>query len=115
VIHDDRIIIRRTGNGYMMYNTPVYNNDEPQESSLNRIFIIDHATVNKIVPVKGALAISLVMANCIQHNWGAEIIAKLLRAVSVMCETIPTARLFFVPDKSVTELILKDEYPEKKW
>jgi hypothetical protein len=109
VIHDDRIIIRKSGSDYMMYNTPVYNNDDPQESTLNRIFIIDHGSENRIVPVKGALAVSLVMTNCIQHNWGAEIIAKLLDAVSVMCETIPTARLFFVPDKSVTELILENE------
>jgi hypothetical protein len=109
VIHDDRLIIRKSGSNYTMYNTPVYNNDEPQASPLNRIFIIDHATSNKIVPVSGALAVSLVMANCIQHNWGAEIIAMLLGSVSVMCETIPTARLFFVPDKSITELILENE------
>ena len=109
VIHDDRIIIRKSGSGYMIYNTPVYNNDDPQESPLNRIFIIDHGSENRIVPVKGALAVSLVMSNCIQHNWGAEIIAKLLGAVSVMCETIPIARLFFLPDKSVTELILEND------
>ena len=109
VIHDDRLIIRKSGSSYTMYNTPVYNNDEPMASPLNRIFLIDHATSNYIVPVDGALAVSLVMANCIQHNWGQEIIAKLLGAVSVMCETIPTARLYFLPDKSVTELILTDE------
>jgi len=109
VIHDDRLIIRKTGSAYTMYNTPVYNNDDPQASPLNRIFIIDHATTNKIVPVQGALAVSLVMTNCIQHNWGAEIISGLLGAVSVMCEEIPVARLFFLPDKSVTELILTDE------
>jgi hypothetical protein len=108
VIHDDRLIIRKTGTAYTMYNTPVYNNDDPQASPLNRIFIIDHATTNKIVPVQGAMAVSLVMANCIQHNWGAEIISGLLGAVSVMCEEIPVARLFFLPDKSVTELILTD-------
>ena len=46
VIHDDRLIIRKSGSTYTMYNTPVYNNDEPQASPLNRIFIIDHATSN---------------------------------------------------------------------
>lgn len=109
VIHDDRLILRKTGSGYIMYNTPVYNNDEPQESPFNRIYIIYHGTTNKIIPVKGALAISLIMANCIQHNWEAEIIAKLLGAVSTMCETIPSARLFFVPDQIVTDLILENE------
>ena len=109
VIHDDRLVIRKRGNGYMMYNTPVYNNDAPNESPFHKIFIIDHDTSNKFFPVKGASAISLVMANCIQHNWGSEIIAKLLISVSVMCETIPVARLFFVPDQSITDLILENE------
>lgn len=78
VIHDDRLIVRNTGNGYTMYNTPVYNNDDPQESSLNKIFIIEHGTENKIVRVNGATAVCLVMANCIQHNWGHDIITGLL-------------------------------------
>ena len=70
VIHDDRLILRNTGKYYKMYNTPVYNNDEPLESPLNKIFIIEHGIENRLVPVKGATAVSLVMANCIQHNWG---------------------------------------------
>ena len=42
VIHDDRLILRKTASGYMMFNTPVYNNDEPNESPLNKIFLIEH-------------------------------------------------------------------------
>jgi hypothetical protein len=109
VIHDDRLIIRNTGSGYRMFNTPVYNNDEPQQSALNKIFIIEHATSNRLVPVKGANAVSLVMANCIQHNWGSDIIARLLGSVSIMCGKIPCVRLFFKPDRSVIDHILENE------
>jgi hypothetical protein len=109
VIHDDRIIIRNRGTGYMMYNTPVYDNDEPHNSPLNKIFIIDHGISNKIIPVKGASAVSLVMANCIQHNWGQEIIARLLGSVSIMCNTIPVVKLSFKPDRSVIDHILENE------
>jgi hypothetical protein len=109
VIHDDRLIIRKTEKGYKMYNTPVYNNDVPQESSLDKIFLIEHGMENKLTPVKGALAISLVMTNCIQHNWGHDIIARLLGSVSIMCATVPTVKLSFKPDKSVINLILKNE------
>ena len=109
VIHDDRLIIRNTGGGYRMYNTPVYNNDTPCESSLNKIFILDHGLENKLVQVKGALAVSLVMANCIQHNWGPDIIARLLGSISIMCGSIPVARLSFKPDKSVIDHILENE------
>jgi hypothetical protein len=109
VIHDDRLIIRKTGNGYRMFNTPVYNNDDPHESPLNRIFIIEHGIENKLIRLKEAIAVSMVMANCIQHTWGPGIISQLLESVSDMCRTIPTFRLFFRPERSVIDHILKNE------
>jgi hypothetical protein len=109
VIHDDRLILRNTAGGYKMYNTPVYNNDEPRESVLNKIFVIEHGISNKLVPVKGASAVSLVMANCIQHNWGPDIIARLLGSVSIMCASIPVSKLFFRPDRSVIDHIMENE------
>ncbi len=110
VIHDDRLIVRNTGNGYKMYNTPVYNNDEPLDSPLHRIFLIEHGLSNKLIPIKGAIAVSLVMANCIQHNWGSDMIARLLGSVSIMCGVIPAVKLSFRPDRSVIDLILENEY-----
>jgi len=109
VIHDDRLILRNTGGGYRMFNTPVYNNDEPRESVLDKIFLIEHGLENMIVPLKGAKAVTHIMANCIQHNWGSDIIARLLGSISIMCGSIPTSKLFFKPDKSVIDLILEHE------
>ncbi|MBI5008561.1 MAG: hypothetical protein HZB98_02690 [Bacteroidia bacterium] len=107
VIHDDRLILRKTGDSYRMYNTPVYNNDEPQESPLTKLFIIEHATENRSVIVKGAVAASLVMANCIQHNWGSEVIAGLLSSVATLCETIAVRKLYFKPEISIADYIIK--------
>jgi hypothetical protein len=109
VIHDDRLIIRNTPSGYRMFNTPVYNNDEPGESTLNKIFIIEHGSDNKLVPVKEATAVSLVMVNCIQHNWDHKLISNLLGSVSTLCRTVPVLKLFFSPDKSVIDHILENE------
>jgi hypothetical protein len=109
VIHDDRLIIRNTGSGYMMYNTPVYEYDEPLESPLNKIFIIEHGIENLLVPLREASAVSHVMANCIQHNWSPEIIAQLLGSTASMCSTIPVFKLSFRPDRSVIDHILENE------
>ena len=109
VIHDDRLILRNTRGGYRMFNTPIYNNDEPRESTINKIFIIEHGPENMILPLKGANAVTQVMANCIQHNWGGDIIARLLGSISIMCGTIPISKLFFKPDRSVIDLILDNE------
>jgi len=109
VIHDDRLILRNTNGGYKMFNTPVYKNDIPDESVLNRIFIIDHGLKNELIPVRGASAVSIVMANCIQHNWDPQIVARLLGSVSIMCASVNVARLLFKPDRSVIDHILENE------
>jgi hypothetical protein len=109
VIHDDRLILRNTGGVYKMFNTPIYNNDEPRESILHKIYIIDHGTENMMVQLKGANAVTQIMANCIQHNWGPDIIARLLGSISIMCGSIPTSKLFFRPDRSIIDLIRDHE------
>jgi hypothetical protein len=109
VIHDDRLIIRNIKGKYRMFNTPVYKNDKPSESVLSRIYLIDHGDRNSMIPVKGATAVSLVMANCIQHNWSPEIIARLMGSVSIMCNTIPVIRLLFKPDRSIIDFLLDYE------
>jgi hypothetical protein len=109
VIHDDRLILRNTGTGYMMFNTPVYCNDEPGESAISKIFLIEHGGKNELIPVRGASAVSLVMANCIQHNWDSEMIARLLGSVSIMCSSVPVVRLSFRPDRNVIDHILENE------
>jgi len=109
VIHDDRLIIRNTGDGYKMFNTPVYNNDEPKESTLDRIFLIEHGRKNEIIPAGGAAAVSMVMANCIQHNWNQEIVTRLIDSVSALCKAVPVVRLPFLPDRSIIDMILENE------
>ena len=109
VIHDDRLILRKTVKGYWMYNTPVYNNEEPLDSPLDKIFLIDHGLENRIVTVNGAIALSFIMANCIQHNWGHYIIAHLMGSIADLCNTVPVVKLFFFPDKSVIDFILENE------
>ena len=109
IIHDDRLIIRSINGEYHMYNTPVYRDDKPEESLLHRIFLIEHGNENKTVPVTGASAVSLVIANCIQHNYNPELIARFLGSVSIMCSVIPVASLQFRPDRRVVDHILENE------
>jgi len=109
VIHDDRLIIRRTGDKYIMFNTPVYVNDTPTGSPLTRIFLIEHGTENIMIPVRGAAAVSLLLANCIQHNWNPEIIARLMGAVSIMCSEVLVVKLSFRPDRSIIDYIMEYE------
>ncbi len=109
IIHDDRLIIRNIDGTYRMFNTPVYKNDAPAESPLDKIYLIEHCHENKSVPFKGASAVSHLVANCIQYNYNPEMIARFLGSVSIMCSVVPVATLFFRPDRSIIDYILRHE------
>ncbi len=109
VIHDDRLIIRKDGAGYIMHNTPVYVYDPPRSAPLHGLYLIEHGNDNASSSVEGAAAAVLVMANCVQQNWGHETIAPLLSAVTDLVSLLPVKRLSFRPDRSVVEHILGDE------
>lgn len=109
VIHDDRLIIRNISGVFRMFNTPVYNDDAPSGSPLDRIYLIEHGIENKLILVQGATAVSLVMANCIQHNWNPEMIARTMGSLSIMCANIPVFKLYFKPDQSIIDFILDYE------
>lgn len=105
VIHDDRLVLRKNDIGYTMYNTPVYENDEPSEAPLSKIFLIEHGKQNKSERINGAAAITSVLSNCIQHNWGPEPVGTLLGSVSDLCSQVPVYRLAFKPDHTVIEYL----------
>ena len=108
VIHDDRLIIRNINDRFVMYNTPVYNNETPRSSPVDKIYLIDHGTVNTIVPTGNSEALSLVMANCIQHLWDTSIIESLTETLVKLTSETNVRRLYFKPDKSVISYILEE-------
>ncbi|HEX2970325.1 MAG TPA: hypothetical protein VHO46_14600 [Bacteroidales bacterium] len=109
IIHDDRLIIRNDGEGFRMYNTPVYDNEKPSDALIDRIYLIGHGNENRSVQVSGAAAVSLVMANCIQHNWGEVTIIGLMDSLTLLCSKVPVYKLDFIPDHSVINYILNHE------
>ncbi|MDR2887768.1 MAG: hypothetical protein LBV26_07210 [Bacteroidales bacterium] len=105
VIHDDRLIVRHTEAGYTMFNTPVYSGETPRLSPLGTIYAIEHGHTNTASALNGAAAATAVMANCIQHNWSAEIIAGTLSTVYALCESVCVKHLAFVPEKETVKYI----------
>jgi len=106
IIHDDRVIIRKLAGEFRMYNTPVYRDDVPSGCQITKIFLIEHGSNNRLIPIRGATAVSLFLGNCIQHNWNHEMVARLMGSVSIMCSVIPIFRLEFRPDRTIVDFIL---------
>jgi hypothetical protein len=109
IINDDRLIIRKMGDAYIMYNTPMYYPDEPKLAPLHAIHLIRHEAVNTMERITGAKAVSNVMAFCIQNNYDASLIGNNAGFNTGMTGRIPVYKTGFVPDLSVVTYISEHE------
>jgi hypothetical protein len=109
IINDDRLIIRKKGEDFLVYNTPMYYPDEPKVAPLHAIFLISHSPVNRMSEITGAMAVSRVMAYSIQNNFDRKFVAKRLDFFSDLCAKVKVFDLGFVPDHEVVNFIRTNE------
>ena len=109
VLHDDRLILLRGKEGWVVHSTPVYRNDEPRSALLDHIWIISHGPSNVSVPVSGVRAAGLILANCIQQNWDRESTAMRMSAVDDVISSVRVSTLAFVPDRTVRDYLVAHE------
>lgn len=105
VINDDRIIIRRIGNNFFVFNSPLYEGGGMVKVPLNKMFFIEHGKTNSAVNLSFAEAITNIMANSIQHNFSQKILSQRLDMIYEMVHKHGVYRLSFVPDDSVCDII----------
>ena len=110
VINDDRLIIRRVEDGYMVYNTPMFYPDAPRRAPLHAIFLPYHSPKNQIVLLAGAEAASKVSAYCIQHGYHRGHVEHRLDVVGGLCEVLPVHRIGVVPDADIISFIRDNEH-----
>jgi hypothetical protein len=109
IINDDRLIVRKKGDGFYVYNTPMYYQDIPKKAHLNSIFLISHSPENKIKKLNGALAVSRVMAFSIQNNFDRQFINSRIDLFSEIANQVSIYELGFVPDEQVVQFVLANE------
>jgi len=105
LINDDRLIIRKINNRYIMFKTPMFYPDEPKQSPLDKIYSIRHFHKNKSEKLDAASAVSQVLSHCIQHPYNLDFINHHLAFVSELCNSVDVYNLGFLPDNSVIEHI----------
>ena len=108
IINDDRLLIRRQGDDFFVHNTPMHYADNPKCAPLNGIFLIHHSPENIIKNIDGAVAVSKVMAFCIQNNFDSTIVMNNIKTISDVCAKTPVYSLGVVPDKKIIDFILEN-------
>ena len=109
IVNDDRLIIRKESDGYVMHNTPMFYADMPKKAPLNSINLIRHSPENTIKKLSGATAVSRVMVNCIQHGYNKEAIGHHLTFLSQLCGQVSVYEVGFKPDISIVDFIKANE------
>lgn len=107
IINDDRLIIRKQANGYFIYNTPMYYDDNPKKTTIHSIFLISHAQKNTLRKIQGALAVTRVLAHCIQNNYNSNYINHHLNFLANLCSKTKVYELGFVPNQSVVDFVIE--------
>jgi hypothetical protein len=108
IINDDRIMIRKKDKGFIVYNTPMSYVDIPKKMPIHQFYIIEHSEKNQLECLKGARAVSSVMAFCIQHGYNQSILEHHLNFLSDLCMSIPIYKLGFVNNEKVIDFITSD-------
>jgi len=109
VINDDRLIIRKEGDDYYAHNTPMYYVDQPKKTILNSAFLISHSPENRIKKLNGAIAVTRVLAFCIQNNFDPDFVNNNLAFLSNMCKKVSVYELGFVPDSKMIDFVRQNE------
>lgn len=106
VVNDDRLVIMPAANGYTMANTPMhFYVDEPKVAPLSAIFLLSQSPINQCKKITGAKALTLLMANCMQHFHSKTMVNQHLDILNHLVQQVPVYELGFKPDGEVVEMI----------
>ena len=111
VLNDDRVIARKTGEGYRAYSSPwsgEFGHEKTSvsdEAPLKALFIIEHAKENFCRRLSGAQAFRFLYPVLFPVFWNRELIGNNLELCQDLMNNIPIVRLGFVKNKKVISFV----------
>jgi len=110
VLSDDRIIVRMEQGGPVMYGTPWHGDAglaEPSSASLQRIFLLEQAAKNEIVPLAPARGAAELFARTFVPHHHAEGVARTLQFLEKLTSIAPVSILRCTADARAIEEVLR--------
>jgi hypothetical protein len=112
VLSDDRIIVRHAGamprRETWMYGTPWHGEAAfalPERAPLQRIFIIEHGSQNRIRPLSKGRAVAEMFSRCFVPFYNRQHLEATLACLNQIADALPCYRLEFIPAPSAVEMI----------
>jgi hypothetical protein len=110
VLSDDRIIVRRDGDGYRIFGTPWHGDagyESPASAPLDAVFILEQAPRNRLVDLTSASAVAQMMVRAFPAMWDRGGLEFAVRFLSEMTERLPVRRLQFLPEMSAVDCVVR--------
>ena len=108
VLSDDRTIIRKKDDHFVMYGTPWHGEGKfgsPGSVKLDQIFFINHARENSIMKSNNAQSVTQFLQCSFPPFWDTAGMEYSMDVFSELAAAIPCQLLSFKPDKSIVEFI----------
>jgi hypothetical protein len=108
VLSDDRVIVREQEGRFWAYGTPWHGDARaasPDAVPLERVFLIQHASVNRALSLEPLDAASRLLVRSFPTFWDAEGMAFTLQFLGRLSQAVPCYELGFVPDRGVVDYV----------
>jgi hypothetical protein len=107
ILGDDHIIVREREGRFWMYGTPWPGQGgvfSPEAAPLERIFVLQHAEENRLLPLSPRDAASRLLVRSFATFWDAEGMAFTAGFLGRLSQAVPCYELGFLPDERVLDL-----------
>lgn len=101
ILSDDRIVLRKSEEGFWIYGTPWHGDAKfasPRKAPLKKIFFLEHGRVNSLADLPRLQAVSNLLTASFPPHWDAGGMAFSLALLEELAGRIPCQRLAFQPD-----------------
>jgi hypothetical protein len=108
VLSDDRVLVRKGQEGYVVYGTPWPGEGRMascKKAPLRRIVFLSKAKRNELVRLKKEEALRQIVTQCFPPLWDREGICAALELCGALLEAVPFFRFDFLPDESAVAFI----------
>jgi hypothetical protein len=109
VLSDDRIIVRRESDEWLMYGTPWHGEAgfaSPRKARIDRIFILEHGKDNVITSLTRSRAVAALFARCFPPFHSSAPIEAIVSYLRDLAQVVPCFSFHFQPDSTAVSAIL---------
>jgi hypothetical protein len=113
ILSDDRIVVRREGNSFVMYGTPWHGEAELAESlkaPVDAIFFLKRGLENEALRVSASEAAAELLARSFVPFHDSRSVERTLGFLGQLAAEVPCAWLPFVPDNNLCSFVARSSF-----